>query len=344
MDTILTTTIPTNNISYTNHPPATIDTPELRSQELYPLYSTLQQHTYTSPQMGVAELSDVLYCPRYEILLTSDYNVLSESDPYGMVLESPQANRWQHITSTPPVTLLGTYAICRGMPRSYYHQLIDHLPRMVILAEHTAGKFPTLLHSTPLDPWEKFFIPRLTSGTETKKIDHSKMYRIEKLLFPLYVTRPGAGYIPPPIRQTILRIAKIRKHSNTKRIYISRKKRAYRNRRHITNESELIEAIKPYGFTSYTLENMSLQTQFTLFAQADIVIGAHGAGLSNLLFSDSASVIELHPQKKIAPHYFYVAKSSNSTHFSMQAENPYLHQNFAIDTPAIRALLPQIIK
>jgi hypothetical protein len=54
------------------------------------------------------------------------------------------------------------------------------------------------------------------------------------------------------------------------------------------NETEVESGLKSYGFKTYLLEKMSLREQVILFAQAKIVIAPHGAGLTNLIFSQPA--------------------------------------------------------
>ena len=74
------------------------------------------------------------------------------------------------------------------------------------------------------------------------------------------------------------------------KIFISRRKALGRR---ITNENEVIEALKPLGFATYILEEMSYIEQVKLFAQAKVIVAPHGAGLTNLIFADNPIILEL---------------------------------------------------
>lgn len=47
-----------------------------------------------------------------------------------------------------------------------------------------------------------------------------------------------------------------------------------------------------------------LRSQMEMFARARIVVGAHGAGLSNLMFSDAGTRVILFPMKPHVDHTF----------------------------------------
>jgi capsular polysaccharide biosynthesis protein len=66
------------------------------------------------------------------------------------------------------------------------------------------------------------------------------------------------------------------------RLYISRSRAPSRT---ITNEPELQQVLSAYGFTSLCLEELPLLQQIELFANAQVVCGLHGAGLTNTFFS-----------------------------------------------------------
>lgn len=77
-----------------------------------------------------------------------------------------------------------------------------------------------------------------------------------------------------------------------KRIYISRRDAI--NSRNFDNEQELVETLKMYDFEVYELTKLPFLDQVKLFSQAEIVIGPHGSGMTNIMFcSKTAQVIEL---------------------------------------------------
>jgi capsular polysaccharide biosynthesis protein len=78
--------------------------------------------------------------------------------------------------------------------------------------------------------------------------------------------------------------------------------------RAFANESELIMHLKPRGFAPYYLEDIPFAEQVHLFAHAKTVIAAHGSGLTNMLFADNLSVIELFGDM-IRPWFYQMAKA-----------------------------------
>ncbi|PQO28600.1 glycosyltransferase family 61 protein [Bremerella cremea] len=76
-----------------------------------------------------------------------------------------------------------------------------------------------------------------------------------------------------------------------KRIYISRAKAGWRK---VLNESEVMAMLARHGFQRYVLEDLSVQEQIQLFQQAETIVGPHGAGLANVVFTPpGAKVIEI---------------------------------------------------
>jgi hypothetical protein len=74
------------------------------------------------------------------------------------------------------------------------------------------------------------------------------------------------------------------------RVYVSRRNSS----RSIPEESQLEDLLRAEGFFIAHLENMSWTDQVSLFQGARVVVGPHGAGLSNLVFTPTgATVIEL---------------------------------------------------
>ena len=109
-------------------------------------------------------------------------------------------------------------------------------------------------------------------------------------------TRDWTSFFYPEDLKMTRRLLLQNKYNNegqwdTSRLYISRGKA---NRRKILNEDELIQLLSGNGFKVIYWEDYSFAEQVALAGQASILVGLHGAGLTNLHFMKKGStVIEL---------------------------------------------------
>ncbi|MEG3990202.1 glycosyltransferase family 61 protein [Microcoleus sp. S28C3] len=83
-------------------------------------------------------------------------------------------------------------------------------------------------------------------------------------------------------------------------VFLSRRQT---NARRILNEEEVIETLAKMDFVTYVLEDIDWQEQVKIFAQTKIIVAPHGAGLTNMIFSHRATIIEIFGQK--ISHFFY---------------------------------------
>jgi hypothetical protein len=92
-----------------------------------------------------------------------------------------------------------------------------------------------------------------------------------------------------------------------RRIYISRAGTT----RQVRNEPELRDILDRHGFEIYDFKKVEDEARY--FAEAAIVVGAHGAGLTNLVFlSPQAKVLELLPSDHIWPYYYTITESAGA--------------------------------
>jgi capsular polysaccharide biosynthesis protein len=96
------------------------------------------------------------------------------------------------------------------------------------------------------------------------------------------------------------------------RLYISRRKATLRR---IVNESEIIPILEAHGFETVLCEDLSLAEQIGLFAKTTAVIGAHGAGLTNLIYCDPGSCVGEINTGRVFSHYLVMARQLDM-HFS----------------------------
>jgi hypothetical protein len=125
-----------------------------------------------------------------------------------------------------------------------------------------------------------------------------------------------------------------------RRLYIRRKTGAWRS---IVNDDQVASLLEAHGFETVRAEGLSFAEQVRLFADAELIVGMHGAGLANLLFAPRAAVIEL------------TGAYGGGEYFSMAAAlgNPYAAlpcapggadgHDVVVDAPALESLLRAIM-
>ncbi len=179
---------------------------------------------------------------------------------------------------------------------NYYHWLFDVLPRLksyLEIIDHI--DYFCISKRAP----EKFISILAHFGITKDKIlliDDRKKIQFESL----YVTSlPGSEGRTPDWAISFLRSRLITTppvNPISKRIYFTRGNSS----RKIINEDFIIKFLEQNGFNIVDPELLSISEQINLMQQTNIVIGAHGAAMSNILFSkEGCRVIEL-----FSPDYF----------------------------------------
>ena len=72
----------------------------------------------------------------------------------------------------------------------------------------------------------------------------------------------------------------------TRRIYISRAKAS---RRQVLNEEAIVPLLREHEFEVLMCEELSFADQVRRFSEAEVVLGPHGAGLTNILYAPKGS-------------------------------------------------------
>lgn len=74
----------------------------------------------------------------------------------------------------------------------------------------------------------------------------------------------------------------------TRRLFLSRRDNG---RRRLLNEDELFASLEPHGFERVVPGKLSVADQISIFSAARMVVAAHGAGLTNMIFMPAGSSI-----------------------------------------------------
>ena len=133
------------------------------------------------------------------------------------------------------------------------------------------------------------------------------------------------------------------------KLYISRSKTRLRR---TLNEKKLIPLLKERGFKVVNLEDFNLKEQINFFNNAKIIIGAHGAGFTNLIFCNSlktkaTKIIEIFPKnlhKTIGniTDFRDISKIKDIKRYEFTTNNQLIWQCFFIDVKKIIKLIDAI--
>lgn len=195
-----------------------------------------------------------------------------------------------------------------GAIHYYYHWMFDAIPKLFLLKK--SGLFDEVDYFLVPNygyPYHKEFLNQF-GITADKIIDGNVEHHVEAdyLIVSSYVRWEDhhPKWVCDFLRDTY--VIPGHKSERKKRIYIGRGD-ASRNRK-ITNEADLMELLRGYGFETYLLSEISLHEKAQLFNSAEVVVSAHGAGLSNLVFCGAGTkVLEIFPDNYVRHAYYDLA-------------------------------------
>ncbi|BAZ09398.1 hypothetical protein NIES4071_12060 [Calothrix sp. NIES-4071] len=340
-----------NNLSKHNVVlPETIATPEALQMVFMGEAKLLQAETHSTPLAYTVILEDVFYCPEYSIILTKDRKIISDSQNVNKPIEDFKLDC---LFTSNVEDISGYSVIWHQTTNNYYHTLIENLPRFYLTSLHNVipnnDNHIKLLHSRKIFDMEKFYLSKFISpNIEIYPVSNqasrgTQIFRLEKLILSKFLNHCSSGFIPSKYRNQIFdKFLPQRPRARNKRIFISRKQ-AY-NGRHIRNESEIIELLYRYGFEVYQMEKIPPEQQIELFYDAEAVVASHGAGLTNILFSENIKVLEFFPYPFVIPHYYYLAKSMGHRYYYLCSDCQYnatlgWNNDFTVDIKQLQKIL-----
>lgn len=320
-------------------PPKTIATPELADATCVPGVAEYESATYTCPAVDMVVLKNVLYCPTNNVVFTDDGQIVAESST---TIRRPEYIDTHAISARRVENLPGTHTALRSRFNHYYHHLIDHASRLYFLNDPALATYPSvglLLQDGPT-PFETYLLNRLKPPhVEPIRLRSRRLYRIERYVLLTPMTRRHAGYQ----RQPYLRVFEEaflpqRASAANERIYIGRRPKGSKGRR-VLNEDAVMDVLRPLGFTHYLLEDLSFDEQARLFYDAEVVVAPHGAGLSNLIYSKHAKVIEYFPSHHVVPSFYFLVKSKQLPYCRLHGTEDWREDDFEMDVPRLLSML-----
>jgi hypothetical protein len=232
--------------------------------------------------------------------------------------------------------IMGLYA------PNYFHWLADYLPRLYTLREYARQQ-----GVSPI----RIVVPDTLSAFQRRTLDMClpEGFAVETvpdawITSESYLFASTAGD-PPLTSAAHLRYVRDRILSaihpsdsvqpDSKRYYISRKNAVHRR---VLNESEVVAHLEKRGFTAIEAEKLSFDQQVALFRRAEIVISAHGAGLTNILFSEHVRVVEF-VNAIPNPTYYMMAHQLGHEYRFWANDSERRNADFTVDLRALDEVL-----
>ncbi|MDP8933026.1 MAG: tetratricopeptide repeat protein [Cyanobacteriota bacterium] len=201
----------------------------------------------------------------------------------------------------PPVAIEGTVAfLAKNYCHNYYHWMFEFLPQIELLRRSgiDIGSIDKFAINQCCFPFQRETVSLLGIPLE-KIVETYKNNHIQaRQLLASSVIRESTKWACDFLRREFLNDSIIGLQKK-QRIFISRKER-----RRVINEDELVAVLTKFGFKSIAPESLSVAEQVSLFAGAEVVIGSHGAALTNTVFcSPGTKVIEIFAPDYVNPCY-----------------------------------------
>jgi hypothetical protein len=285
-------------------------------------YRSLSNHP---PREFVAKLKDARIVGEHgSIISSSNHLIWDTSIQYGAFgtvepKNHPIFNKWD-INDNPITTSEKVAALTFCANQYYYHWMFDILPKIHLLGISGVEIDKYIINRN--GPKKRFQEESLAMmGITPERIIEVESDHFHLVANELFITSLSghSGQMPKWtcdfLRSIFLKEDNKQKQNSVKRLYISRKDAAHRK---VSNDKEVQWLLEGYGFKTVELDSLSIQEQAHLFQNADVIVGAHGGGLTNLVFcKPNTKVIEIFSPNWVVPLYWVLSNHLNLDYYFM---------------------------
>ena len=201
---------------------------------------------------------------------------------------------------------------------NYFHWIIEAIPKLIVLEKSNEKITMLLPNNLPNYVLETV---KIFGFSDYITIEPNVVYSAKTLLWP---ERTGTYWLQnvsllQEARGRVLKTYALDIAQPLRRTYVSRAKSKIRR---LLNEEDLYDVLANNGFEIVFFDNMSFAEQIKIAAESEVIIGVHGANLTNLLFMrPQTSVIELINEKSVNLAYFKLASYCDVRYYCQPCQN-----------------------
>ncbi|HON52981.1 MAG TPA: glycosyltransferase family 61 protein [Bacteroidales bacterium] len=220
---------------------------------------------------------------------------------------------------------------------NYFHFFSDVITKLWILKKYNLDRLPLFIGQ---DVYYSTIFQFLISNSTISQynwhvLDNQHLYTITKQLF---VCKPMSYDITLWLQT--LSLFKLPVLQN-RRIFVYRNKNTSR---YLYNTETISKILKQYGFESIDTSNLPIREQIRYFAESNIIIGVHGAGLTNMMFAchNQPTIIEIIPENRIACQFYWMSTMFQFNYFPILGSS-IIQNEFSVDTNELEQTILKII-
>jgi len=229
---------------------------------------------------------------------------------------------------------------------NYYHWMMDEVPKLRAI-EHYPDSVTIGLEQDPpsyvvesLDLLDFSNYVQITETPTTADGILAVINRNPEFINISYVEDSYISWLRERVRNNI------EPSGLNERIIISREESGARR---IVNRDKLVKRLGEMGFRSYKLQERSFEENVRLFTDAEIVVSPHGAGLTDIIFSEDASVVELSTLSSPPPAFYLLAQQAGHDyrHITCRAANEAkydVQENMIVDVDRVIATVESLLR
>jgi len=231
--------------------------------------------------------------------------------------------------------------MAQEMPNAYYHWLIEVMPKLSTLRQFEQLSEVPLIVPRVLKPFQADSL-RMAGVSDSRLLPFDNTcWEVRNLFFPSMLGPTGS---PAPaavawLRKTFLR-PETESSSGPKRIYLTRRDASQRR---VLNERELIAFLEAEGFATVCTGDLSFVEQIQLFSHVEVVVAAHGAGSTNMVFApENAVLIELFGDNYINGCFWALTNIRGQKYAFLTGPSQWL--DYSISLEELKLLLAKVCR
>lgn len=224
---------------------------------------------------------------------------------------------------------------------NYYHWMVEQVPKIRAVNHYKEEKGKDVQLIIPQNP-TSFMLQSLSNlGYNSDCLIKSDCgpLKANEVIQPKFV-EPTLGNLIW-LRENMA--GPLNKPNNAKRLFISRQDA---DKRHIKNNQDIFDVLNEFGIDVVVPGEMTLNEQISIFSKAELIIGLHGAGLTNIIWPDETTVVEIFGNV-IKPPYFEIANTLGHQYVPFKSDTYHhdtdINNNVYIDPSDLSTLLNELV-